>query len=171
MLDMIRLKATGEKSFESLALPERMGKAANIACGGCTLSMVICAAFCRVETPAQGRVTLLSALGHFLGPALTDRMVLLRVTSLRDTRTFATRQVIASQKQNDGSERACMSAQLDLIASPTDDPDVRFFLQYSTPSPHATNPLDLPLLYEKIKDLIANGDLHPTIEETFITNF
>ena len=101
-------------TFESLALPERMGNTVSIAFGGCALSMVVSAAFQTVETPSRGRMALYSAVGHFVGPALTDRTVFLRVTVLRDTRTFATRQVIAFQKQDDGRERACISAQLDL---------------------------------------------------------
>jgi acyl-CoA thioesterase II len=171
MLDMIYLTGRGEGSFESLALPERMGNTANIAFGGCALSMVVAAAFQTVEIPSRGRMALYSALGHFVGPALTDRTVLLRVTSLRDTRTFATRHVVASQKQDDGSKRTCMSAQLDFISSPTDDPDLHSFLRYSLPPPQATSPADLPLFHEQIKERVANGDLHPDVDKVYTSNF
>jgi acyl-CoA thioesterase II len=171
MMDMIRLAGNVEGFFESLALPERMGNTANIAYGGCALAMVVAAAFQTVETPSRGRMALYSVLGHFIGPALTDRTILLRVTSLRDTRTFATRHVIASQKQDDGSERTCMSAQLDFISSPTDDPDVHSFLRYSLPPPQATSPVDLPLFHEQIKTRVANGDLHPDVEKVYTSNF
>lgn len=169
--DMIRLVGTSDGTFESVAFPERMGNTANIAYGGCVLSMIVSAAFQTVETPSRGRMALYSALGHFLGPALTDRVVHLRVTSLRDTRTFATRQVVAFQKQDDGGERDCVSAQLDFIASPTDDPDVHSFLRYSLPAPQATNPADLPLFRERVKDRVSNGDLHYNIEKAYSTYF
>lgn len=67
ILDMIRLRGIGENSFESLALPERMGNTANIGFGGCTLSMVVSAAFQTVETPSRGRMALYSALVTSLG--------------------------------------------------------------------------------------------------------
>jgi acyl-CoA thioesterase II len=171
ILDMINLKCISRNAFESLALPEGMANTANIAYGGCVLSMVVSAAFQSLETSSRGRMALYSALGHFLGPALTDRTVILRVTSLRDTRTFSTKQVIASQRQDDGSERACTSAQLDFIISPTDDPDVHSFLRYSIPPPRTTNPADVPLFLEKIKNRVKNGDLNPNVENTYITNF
>ncbi len=171
MLDMIRLRSTGDNAFESKALPERMGNTANIGYGGCVLSMIVSAAFQTVETPSRGRMALYSALGHFVGPALTDRVVLLRVTSLRDTRTFATRQVLAVQKQDDGSERACTSAQLDFIASPTDDPAVHSFLRYTVPPPHTTNPAGLPLFLQQIRDRVSHGDLHPNVEKVYTATF
>jgi acyl-CoA thioesterase II len=171
MQDMIRLTGKGDGVFQSLSLPERMGNTENIAYGGCALSMVVAAAFQTVETPSRGCMALYSVLGHFIGPTLTDRTVLLRVTSLRDTRTFATRHVIASQKQDDGSERTCMSAQLDFISSPTDDPDVHSFLRYSLPPPQATSPAELSLFHEQIKDRVANGDLHPDVEKVYTSNF
>ena len=171
MGDMIRLKGAGHDTFESLARPERMGNTANIGYGGCVLSMVVSAAFQTVETPSRGRMALYSALGHFLGPALTDRTVVLRVTSLRDTRTFATRQIIATQKQDDGSERACLSAQLDFIISPTEDSDVHSFLRYSIPPPQTLVHPNLPLFHQQIKDRVKIGDLDPDVEKVYSTNF
>jgi acyl-CoA thioesterase II len=171
IIDMIRLKGTGDDAFESLAHPERMGNTANIGYGGCVLSMVVSAAFQTVETPSRGRMALYSALGHFLAPTLTDRTVILRVTSLRDTRTFATRQIVASQKHDDGSERACISAQLDFIASPTDDADVHSFLRYYVPSPQTMHHANLPFFHEQIKDRVKRGDLSPSVEKAYSTIF
>lgn len=169
--DMIRLKGTGHGTFESLARPERMGNTANIGYGGCVLSMVVSAAFQTVETPSRGRMALYSALGHFLGPALTDRTIILRVTSLRDTRTFATRHIVATQKQDDDSERACLSAQLDFVASPTEDPDLHSFLRYSIPPPQSVVLPNLPLFHQQIKDRVKIGDLNPNVETAYSTYF
>ncbi len=171
ILDMIRLKGTNENTFESLSLPERMGNTANIAFGGCALSMVVSAAFQTVEAPSRERMALYSAIGHFVGPALTDRPVFLRVSALRDTRTFATRQVIAFQKQNDESERACISAQLDFVISPTDDSTTHSFLQYSISPPQTMKPEALPLYREALRDRVTQGDLPPSVEKAYTTNF
>ncbi|KAF7507671.1 hypothetical protein GJ744_010224 [Endocarpon pusillum] len=169
--DMIRLKRTNKNTFESLALPERMGTEARLAFGGCALSMTVSAAFQTVETLSRGRMALYSALGHFLGPALIDRAVFLKVTALRDTRTFATRQVIAFQKQDDGRERACLSAQLDFIVSPTDDQSIHSFLQYSVSSPQTVSPEVLRSYSEALRDRVMDGALHPNVEKAYTANF
>ncbi|ERF73937.1 hypothetical protein EPUS_05360 [Endocarpon pusillum Z07020] len=169
--DMIRLKRTNKNTLESLALPERMDNRARIAFGGCALSMTVSAAFQTVESPLRGRMALYSVLGHFLGPTVIDRAVFLRVTALRDTRTFATRQVIAFQKQDDGKERACISAQLDFIVSPTDDPSIHSFLQYSVSPPQTVNPEALPSYSEALRDRVIDGGLDPNVEKAYTTNF
>lgn len=76
-----------------------MGNIANIAYGGWTLAIAANAAY----QSAPPSYHLYSMLGHFLGPALTDRKLFCTVRKIRDTRTLATRQVEVSQAQDDGS--------------------------------------------------------------------
>lgn len=102
--ESVRVRATDHGSYESLYNPGRMGNTADIAYGGCTIATAINAAYQTVP-PAY---CLYSAQGNFLGPALTDRKYLLHVQTYRQTKTFATRKVEVSQKQNDGALRLCM---------------------------------------------------------------
>lgn len=76
--------------------PEKMANVANIAYGGCTVGVAIAAA-CQTVKPGYHLYT---AMGNYLGPALTDRKLFIHVQSVRDTRTFATRQVLVSQKRD-----------------------------------------------------------------------
>ncbi|SPO05146.1 uncharacterized protein DNG_07832 [Cephalotrichum gorgonifer] len=98
-------EAPGVDQFTSRANPGRMGNAANIAYGGCAIGVAIRAA---CET-VPAKYLLYSAMGNYLGPALTDRKLLCSVRRLRDTRTFATRQVEVSQVLDSGERRVCMA--------------------------------------------------------------
>ncbi|CAI4218854.1 unnamed protein product [Parascedosporium putredinis] len=87
--EQIAVDPAGDNQFVSRCLPQRMGNTANISYGGCTLGVGIEAAC----------ATLLCS-----------------VRKLRDTRTFATREVIVSQEAKDGTRRPCMSMLLDFQA-------------------------------------------------------
>jgi acyl-CoA thioesterase II len=99
--------------FVSRIPPGRMGNALPIAYGGCTIATALHAAF---HTVPGAHFRLYSALGHFLGPASTERVLHARVTRVRDTRSFATRQVTVTQTQPDGRERACLALLADFHA-------------------------------------------------------
>ncbi|WAO91658.1 Hypothetical protein NCS54_00913800 [Fusarium falciforme] len=87
-----------------------MANVANIAYGGCTVGVAIAAA-CQTVKPGYHLYT---AMGNYLGPALTDRNLFIHVQSVRDTRTFATRQVLVSQKRDGHQERRhCLTALID----------------------------------------------------------
>ncbi|KAB8336719.1 hypothetical protein FH972_021028 [Carpinus fangiana] len=93
-----------ENEFESLFNPVRMGNAADIAYGGCALAFGVNAASQTVPTDYH----LYSALGHFLGPASTEKKLMCSVRQTRSTRSFATRNVEIFQKLDDGKDRLVM---------------------------------------------------------------
>ncbi|KAJ9657102.1 hypothetical protein H2201_008310 [Coniosporium apollinis] len=101
--EQVALKEAKPDEYISLHSPSRMGNAGIIAYGGCTMGTAVNAA-CQ---SAQAHYYLYSALGYYLGPSLTDRKVFCTVHRVRDTRTFATRRVEVSQRQDDGTKRPC----------------------------------------------------------------
>ncbi len=117
-IELVRLRATSDPNvYISCSYPEKMGNTAAIAYGGCVQALVVQAAFKSIESRKEQRnFEIYSLLGNFLGPTLSDRNVKIVVTHVRDTRSFATRFVVASQVQNDGSERSTFSALVDFVA-------------------------------------------------------
>ncbi|KAJ9662932.1 hypothetical protein H2198_001160 [Neophaeococcomyces mojaviensis] len=107
--DQLGLTEIDPNTFISLVNPQRMGNGAPIAYGGCPASLVVHAA-CRTVKPTFHAY---SVLGAFHGPTRIDRKVICRVTRTRDTKTFATRRVIALQTMDDGTERPCMEVMVD----------------------------------------------------------
>lgn len=111
----ISLDRTSPTTFTSLRPPGQMGNGGPIAFGGATMALAVAAGCATVPTPYN----LYSVLGHFLGPARTDRPVHCAVAVVRSTRTFETRRVEATQTQDDGTSRACLSLTLDFMRSET----------------------------------------------------
>lgn len=111
----------GEKEAEcyvSTHYPGRMGNALPIAYGGCTVSIAIHAACQSVWSQPQSPSSdykLYSSLGHFLGPALIDRVLSCEVSSLRDSRSFKTRRVVVTQTYDEGSVRECLELTADFM--------------------------------------------------------
>ncbi|PYH47649.1 thioesterase family protein [Aspergillus saccharolyticus JOP 1030-1] len=103
--EQISVENTGPDVFRSRYKPEKMGNTANIAYGGCALGVAVKAA---CETvPSQ--YLLYSVTGHFLAPVSTEVPLNCSVRRLRDTRTFATRQVEVTQQQGTtNTSRLCM---------------------------------------------------------------
>jgi acyl-CoA thioesterase len=114
VIELLALRETSTDQFESLHPPDRMGNAAAIAYGGCTLGVAANAA-CLTAPPGFHPYTL---QGNFMGPAFIDRTFQCQVTRLRDTRTFVTRLVQVSQRQNDGTgtSRVCLTMLADFHA-------------------------------------------------------
>ncbi|EFX04137.1 acyl-thioesterase 2 [Grosmannia clavigera kw1407] len=81
--------------FVTVSNPGRMGNSRDIAYGGCVVGAAIRAA-CETVDP---KYRLYSALGHYIGPASTKAKLLCSVRRIRDSRTFSTRQVEVSQKE------------------------------------------------------------------------
>ncbi|KAF2674519.1 acyl-CoA thioesterase II [Microthyrium microscopicum] len=115
--DLLALKSTGQDTFESLSFPDRMGNAALIAYGGCTLGVAAHAAYLTVPSTHHAY----SLQGAFLGPALIDRVYTIHVTRQRDTRTFATRLVDVRQTLDDGSTRSCLTLLADFMTAEPKD--------------------------------------------------
>ncbi|KAF1832077.1 Thioesterase/thiol ester dehydrase-isomerase [Decorospora gaudefroyi] len=105
-IEQLALRQTSENGFEMINLPQTMGNPLNIAYGGYAIA-VACKAACLAVPEGYH---LYSILGNYLGPAYTDRPLHASVTVIRQTRTFATRQVHVSQKRDDGESRTCLIA-------------------------------------------------------------
>ncbi|KAH7396888.1 thioesterase-like superfamily-domain-containing protein [Phaeosphaeria sp. MPI-PUGE-AT-0046c] len=113
-----------EFEFQGLHAPQKMGNPLNIAYGGYALATACTAAYRTV--PANYH--LYSMLGNYLGPAYADRPLCAKVRTVRQTRTFATRQVEISQKRDDGKQRACLIAIADFHV-----PEPATLMEYSKP--------------------------------------
>jgi len=108
-----------------------------------------------------------SIMGNFLGPALTDRKVYCTVRSYRDTRTFASRQVEVSQKQDDGTYRPCLIllAEFQVQESAT-------MMSYSAPpSLKYTSHEDCPTRDEDLDTLVKEGKVSQKMVDVFKTVF
>ncbi|KAM5347370.1 hypothetical protein ACJ41O_010375 [Fusarium nematophilum] len=143
--DQVAVEQLQPGEFISKALPIRMGNSLPIAYGGCTASVAVSAA-CATAPPTM---SLYSVLGHFLGPASTDRKLHCSVTNTRDTRSFATRRVQVKQEQPDGRFRICLELLADFhIKEPST-------LTYSErPSPEWPGPEECPPLKDLVKTLV-----------------
>ncbi|KAH7066045.1 thioesterase-like superfamily-domain-containing protein [Paraphoma chrysanthemicola] len=97
--------AHGKDTFETLHPPTTLGNPANIAYGGYALATICKSAYLTVPAGYH----LYSLLGHYLGPAFADGPLYATVRTVRQTRSFATREVEISQKRN-GVERVCLIA-------------------------------------------------------------
>jgi acyl-CoA thioesterase II len=127
-----------------------MGNAMPIAYGGCTVAVAVNAA-CRTAPPTM---SLYSVLGHFHGPASTDKKLYCSVTNTRDTRSFVTRRVQVKQEQPNGKFRVCMEVLADFHVKETSN------FEYSEPTcskwPRAE---DCPNLQTLVKDLLDKGNI------------
>lgn len=107
--DQITAIKVTENEYISRCLPQKMGNFLPIAYGGCTTSVAVHAACQTVDKDFH----IFSVLGSFHGPTKIDRMVKCHVFRTRQTRTFATRRVVAYQTQDDGSDRSCAEIFID----------------------------------------------------------
>lgn len=103
LTEQVAVNQSSENEYVSVFYPDKMGNAANIAYGGCTIASGVSAAYQTVGPQYHAY----SISGNYLGPATDDRQIYAKVTRLRDTRTFATRLVEMSQEQDDGKRRKC----------------------------------------------------------------
>ena len=153
--DFLRLiqlarRGTRKGQYVSVSLPERMGGVFGAAFGGCVMSMSLNAAHLSLPEDREMRASLrvYSMLGHYLGPTLTDRHVSFSCEVLRETRTFATQLVRASQVMDNGSERACFAATVDFMRQderPEPGSSREPFERYSpAPARHYPRPEEVP---------------------------
>ncbi|EST08614.1 Acyl-CoA thioesterase [Kalmanozyma brasiliensis GHG001] len=117
-VELVRLRSTSQPDvYVSCSNPEKMGNPADIAYGGCVQALSVQAAFKSIEARRElHNFEIHSLLGVYLGPTLADRKVKLTVTTIRNTRSFATRRVTCTQLFNDGSERSTFTATIDFTA-------------------------------------------------------
>jgi acyl-CoA thioesterase II len=162
LADQVAVDQVGKGEYVSRLNPIRMGNAMPIAYGGCTAAIATNAA-CR--TTSQN-MSLYSVLGHFHGPASTDKKLHCSVTNIRDTRSFATRRVQVKQQQPNGEFRVCMEVLADFHVK---EPDT---LVYSVPTCSAwPRPEDCPDLGTLIKGLLDKGSVTEKQGNEFATSF
>lgn len=155
LLELIELTKIAPNQWETVRNPERMGNTMPIAYGGCTLAAGINAA-CLSVGPHHH---LYSAMGNYLGPALTDRKLQCVVRVIRDTKTFATRLVEVSQVQDNGSKRLCMTFLADFQR-----PEPATLLTYSKPTSMTAIPVEgLPTMEAYNQKLLDTGVITPEI--------
>ncbi|GJC81128.1 hypothetical protein ColLi_03966 [Colletotrichum liriopes] len=161
--EQVAVDDLGSDHFISRVNPARMGNAANIAYGGCTISVGIQAACSTV--PAK--YLLYSTTGNYLGPAFTDRKLKCSVRRVRDTRTFATRLVEISQDQDDGKARMCMIMLADFQVK-----EETSLLVYSAPPSMAYSPPEQCLTTEEgAKDLVRRGIATEKMAKLYMASF
>lgn len=113
LADQTAVVEVKKDEFVSKCLPRTMGNALPIAYGGCTIAVAVHSACKSVD---QG-FHIFSVLGSFHGPTRIDRNIKCRVSRIRQTRTFASRRVVAYQTQDDGSDRTCADLFVDFHVS------------------------------------------------------
>ncbi|KAK2041190.1 acyl-CoA thioesterase II [Colletotrichum somersetense] len=161
--EQVAVDDLGSDQFVSRANPARMGNAANIAYGGCTVSIGVQAA---CSTVPAGYL-LYSATGNYLGPALTDRKLKCSVRRVRDTRTFATRLVEISQDQDDGKSRLCMIMLADFQVK-----EEKSLLVYSAPpSMSYSSPEQCLTVEERTEDLVRGGIVTERMVKLYMASF
>ncbi|TAQ87465.1 hypothetical protein B7494_g4218 [Chlorociboria aeruginascens] len=153
--ELVGVRAAGDGQYKSISRPERMGNAANIAYGGCSVAVALSAAHDSVSP----KYRLYSAMGNYLAPALNDRNFSASVRVVRDTTTFATRQVELSQKLDSGHARVVM-----LVCADFQVPEEATVLEYSLP-PSLPNhsPGDLLTTEQNHQKLADQNLVHPSI--------
>ncbi|KAH3976020.1 hypothetical protein HBI56_099110 [Parastagonospora nodorum] len=141
---------SNSNEFETVHPPSPMGNPLRIAYGGYALAMGCKAAY--LSVPAGYHIY--SMLGHFLGPASADHPLRAKVRTIRQTRTFATRQVEVSQKR-DGEERVLFIAIADFqVREPAS------LLEFSKqPSMEYTHHQNLPRQQEVFQKLLQDGKI------------
>jgi acyl-CoA thioesterase II len=142
---------SNSNEFETIHPPLPMGNPLNIAYGGYALAMACRSAYMSVPTGYH----LYSMLGHFLGPAFADRPLRAKVRTIRQTRTFATRQVEVSQRRDDGGERVCLVAIADFQVQ-----EPATLLEFSKPpSMEYTHHQGLPQQQDVYQKLLEDGKI------------
>lgn len=164
--ELLKLKhvSTQPLTYESITLPVRAGNALPIAYGGYTTALSVQAAFHSLKGSDEDKDTwsLYSATGIFLGPTMLKIPVRFAVTQIRDTRSFTTRFVKASQEIK-GQSRDCFCVTIDFVKKlPSEPPhrESRLPLSYSLAPPRELPPPEECIeIQEDIKVMVKSGDI------------
>jgi acyl-CoA thioesterase II len=161
--EQISLQKISENYYVSLFNPDKMGNTANIAYGGCTIAVGVNAAYETVSSDYH----CFSIMGNYLGPALTDRKFYCHIRRIRDTRTFASRQVEVSQEQDDGTQRPCV-----ILFAEFQRQEATTLLSYSAPPTTQYSSLEAsPTKAENIDSLLKDGKVPQKMVDVFETVF
>jgi acyl-CoA thioesterase II len=152
----VSLQKISDDEFVSNCNPGKMGNLDDIAYGGCTIGVGINAAYQTVKSGYH----VYSILGHYLGPAFTDRNYQIKITPIRDTRSFATRLVEVKQEHT-GVPRTCSMFIMDFQ---TQEP--ASLLEYSaTPSTNWPSAEASSHLEARMDELIAQGKMSSEVKD------
>jgi len=163
IVELVSLREIEPDVFESFHLPEKMGNAANIAYGGCTIA--VAAKVLHQGVPSQFR--LFTIMGNYLGPALVDRLFRCSVKEVRRTRTFITRQVQVGQVQDNGQLRICMIALGDFQI-----PEPASLLTYSRPPmKYAGGPETCIPTEDAAQRMVDNGEIPQSLADAHTRTF
>lgn len=157
--ELVGVREIAPNRYKSISPPEKMGNAANIAYGGCALAVAITAA--HASLPSTAIYRLYSATGSYLAPALSDRLFSVSIRKIRDTITFATRQIEVFQTLDDGKERMCLLTLVDFQR-----PEPKALLTYSVKP--SLPPVDIKSLMsseEQRQKLVEKGLLHAKVAQ------
>lgn len=160
---LMKLTAVNEISdnvFASESFPQTLGNILPIGYGGCTTAIAVRSAYQTVDDGFHA----ISVLGSFHGPTKVDRNLKCHVFKTRQTRTFATRRVVVSQTQDDGSDRMCAEMFVDFHVSENGP------FEYSTPpsKEYRIQPLDPQKTAtgsEVAYELVEKGRLHKKVAD------
>lgn len=148
---LVGVRPLSLNKFESIRNPASMGNTTGIAYGGCAIANAIHAAYSSLPSQSTKNAKnyhLYSILGHFLGPALTDRKITCSTFPHRTTRTFFSLRVELSQLLDSGEDRRIMVVLADFMVPEPSLPQMIYsappFRSYSPVSaaPSAEEALD-----------------------------
>ncbi|KEQ58315.1 acyl-CoA thioesterase II [Aureobasidium melanogenum CBS 110374] len=122
--EILALEQVEPNRFQGKFNPPRMGNVLPIAFGGYAIGVATQAAC--FDIPENFRLYAIN--GNFLGPAYTDRPVVVNTKVYRTTKTFITKLVEILQKQDDGKDRVCLVALADFHVVESES-----FMVYSAP--------------------------------------
>lgn len=162
-IEQFALKELSKNEFETVYPPQCMGNPLNIAYGGYGLGTA-CKAAC-LSVPEGYH--LYSMVGSYLGPASTNISLRASVRVIRQTRTFATRQVEVSQVREGNEKRLCLIAIVDFQVK-----EKARLLEYSrTPTDTHPNWRDCPTQDEAFQKLVSDGKVTQSILDAHSKSF
>lgn len=147
--------------FCSVKNPTRLGALSEYVFGGNTIAVAVNAAYQTVSDTHH----LYSLCGHFIRPATTDRKLFCHVESIRDSKSFQTRQIRVSQVTDEGSTKLCLIALADFhieepysavtysIPPETECAPTTLCGKYFIPSPGTSKDCDLYRDIERFVDM------------------
>ena len=163
MVEMNAVDEIGQNNFESRYHPETLANGQPIAYGGGLLAVAVNAACATVKPHYR----LYSAMGYFLSPARIDRKLKCSVQELRNTRTFATRNVTVTQQLDNETIRTILFTTMDFQV-----PEKDSILVYSaSPTVRIPQVDTVPTMEEAGERLVREGKVSRAQLETYKATF
>lgn len=152
--ELFSVRQISPDTYVSIHNQRPMGNKQPIAFGGGTMGCAVTSAY--ASLPTTGTYHAYSIQGNFLGPTFIDRPLKCKVTKLRDTRTFATRQVLVYQEQDGNKgDRICLNLVADFQ---THEPAT--VMKFSTTPTRDWGPPELAKTwYQRRAELLKDGKM------------